>query len=541
MNWYPVCSFACLCVVVVFAVTPGAAAEEVSGVVFHDLNANGIYDQNEAAVAGVSVSNSEEVVLTDQQGKYSLPLNEVGVVFVIKPSGWALPVDPETQISKGYYIHRPEGSPELKYGGIDPTGVLPENINFPLLQTSESEPFTMLCLGDSQPRDLDEVYYLAQDLVAEATDIDAAFGLTLGDLVFDKLDMFEPMAQVTGQIGIPWHYVPGNHDIDYDAPTWQQSYETYQSFFGPPYYAFAYADTHVFVLNNIRWDVEKREYHGEFGERQRNFIANYLKNVPKEHFLVFLMHIPVVKLADRNEFFSLFDDRPHAISLSAHWHCHHHYLLEKKDGWLGKEPHHHIVQGTACGSWYRGHYDAVGIPRAVMADGTPKGYSLITVNKGEYDISYRATRRPASYQMDVYAPPSIAADAVEGQEVIANFFNGTPKCQLEMRMNGGGWIAMEQFTGLPPFYVELYERQEKFLEKVAAGRGLTQVDEKTIRDIENEFRPVMGRGQPKPADTNHLWRANLADNAHPGYNVIEVRAHDMFGNTHKGLRYLRVE
>jgi len=354
--------------------------------------------------------------------------------------------------------------------------------------------------------------------------------------------MYKPMAQATGMIGIPWYYVPGNHDMDEDVPTRQHNYDSFKAFFGPSYYAFAYADTHVFVLNNIRWDVKEREYHGEFGERQLNFLANYLKHVPKDHFLIFTMHIPVMSIVDKDKFFSLFTEYPNAISLSAHWHRHQQYLLGKEDGWQGEKPHHHVVHGTACGSWYRGHYDAVGIPRAVMDDGTPKGYSIITVaENGKYNMVYHATRRPANYQMDIYAPASVESDAVEGTEVIVNFFNGTPKCELEMRLNDGIWLPMERFTGKAPFYLELYERQELFLRKVAGLRGLADADERTIRKIEDEFRPVMGRGQPDPADTGHLWRAKLTGGANTGYNTIEVRATDMFGNTHEAVRYLRVE
>ena len=531
-----------LCMLLVLCCSANLYAVEVSGVVFNDADGNGIYDNNETRIPNICVSNGEEVVETDSQGRYTLPINDMGVVFVIKPSGWAVPVDPVTQAGKGYYIHRPEGSPKLKYGGVAPTGDLPKEINFPLTKSEESAPFDILCMGDSQPRDLMEVHYFAQDLVAEVRGMDAAFGITLGDLVFDNLSMFEPMAQATGMIGIPWYYVPGNHDMDYDAPTWQQANETFLGFFGPSYYVAAYANAHVFVLNNIRREIQEGKYHGEFGERQLNFVANYLKHVPKDHLLIFTMHIPVMSVDDKVAFFNLFQDYPNAVSLSAHWHRHQQYLLGKEDGWPGDTPHHHVVQGTACGSWYRGHYDAVGIPRAVMDDGTPKGYSIVTVgDDGKYSMNYRATRRPASYQMDIYVPPSVAVDAIADTEVIVNFFNGTPKCKLEMRLNDGAWTAMERFTGKAPFYAELYERQELFLRKVAGVRGLADADEKAIRKIEDEFRPVMGRGQPDPADTGHLWRAKLTGSATPGYNTIEVRAHDMFGSTHEAVRYIRVK
>ncbi len=528
-------------ILLALVLAPFAGAEEAVGIVFHDINGNGVYDEGEPPVAGVAVSNGEDVILTDNEGRYTLPMTDAGVFFVIKPSGWTVPVDPVTQIPQGHYIHRPEGSPSLRFGGVAPTGPLPERINFPLRPQQENRQFKMICLGDTQPRDLDEVHYLAQDLVPEVIGLDAAFGFTLGDLVFDDLTVFEPMTQAVGMIGVPWHHVPGNHDMDFDAPTWQQSFETYQRVFGPPYYAFAYADAHLFVLNNIRWDVEERSYHAEMGEQQRAFVKNYLNYVPKDHLLIFLMHIPVMGMHDQEEFLALFADYPHTVSLAAHWHRHEHFFLNAEDGWHGDKPHHHIVHATAGGAWYRGHYDAVGIPRAVMADGIPKGYSLITVDGNQYNMLYRATRRPATYQMDIYAPAGIARDDVVGQEVIVNFFNGSENCRLEMRLNDGPWTAMEQFTGFAPFYVELYERQELFLQLVAGVQGMDDADERTLRRIEHQFQPVMGRGQPEPRETKHLWRGALTDHGRVGYNTIEVRAHDMFGNTHDAIRHIRID
>ncbi len=517
-----------------------AGAEQATGLVFHDLNGNGIHDHGEPGVAGVSVSNGEDVALTDKDGRYTLPMNALGVVFVVKPSGWAVPVHPETQIQQGHYIHRPEGSPPLKFGGVPPTGPLPEQINFPLRPQDEPIDFRFLCLGDTQPRDAREVGYLAQDLVAETMGIEAAFGITLGDLVFDDLSVFEPVARAIGMNGLPWHHVPGNHDMDFDAPTWQQTFESYQRVFGPPYYAFAHANAHVFVLNNIRWNVDTREYHAELGEQQRTFVRNYLNHVPKDHLLIFTMHIPVMNLRDRDAFFALFADYPHTLSLSAHWHRHQHYFLGEADGWPGDDAHHHIVHGTAGGSWYRGHYDHIGIPMAVQADGTPKGYSLFTISENTYDMVYKATRRPAEYQMDIHGPASASMNALSDTEIVVNFFNGSERCRVEMRLNDGPWTMLEQFTGKAPFYLELYERQETFLQVVAGIQGIEEADDQTLRALENLLRPVMGRGMPGPADTNHLWRAQLAGEGHMGYNVIEVRATDMFGRTHESRRLMYI-
>ena len=55
-----------------------------------------------------------------------------------------------------------------------------------------------------------------EPLVAENKAIGATFGVTLGDVVFDDLSVFEPMNRAVALLDIPWYNVIGNHDI---APT----------------------------------------------------------------------------------------------------------------------------------------------------------------------------------------------------------------------------------------------------------------------------------------------------------------------------------
>lgn len=88
--------------------------------------------------------------------------------------------------------------------------------------------------GDPQPRNQKEVDCIAHDFVEELVGTDASFGVTLGDIVFDGLDLFESQAATIGLIGIPWYNVIGNHDINYDAKNDRTSDETFERNFGPP-------------------------------------------------------------------------------------------------------------------------------------------------------------------------------------------------------------------------------------------------------------------------------------------------------------------
>src|SRR5271165_7542550 len=66
-------------------------------------------------VPGVMVSNGLDVVKTAADGSWSLPVRDGDSVFVIKPAGWALPVDPATNLPHFAYVHAPSGSPDLGF------------------------------------------------------------------------------------------------------------------------------------------------------------------------------------------------------------------------------------------------------------------------------------------------------------------------------------------------------------------------------------------------------------------------------------------
>jgi hypothetical protein len=73
------------------------------------------------------VSNGLDVVKTGADGSWFLPVRDGDSVFVIKPVGRALPVDPATNLPQFAYVHAPTGSPDLgfRFAGVAPTGPLP--------------------------------------------------------------------------------------------------------------------------------------------------------------------------------------------------------------------------------------------------------------------------------------------------------------------------------------------------------------------------------------------------------------------------------
>ncbi|MFP6837245.1 MAG: metallophosphoesterase N-terminal domain-containing protein, partial [Pseudomonadales bacterium] len=165
-------------------------ADSVPGKVFEDLNLSGTWEPGEPGIAGVRVSNGVDVVVTDDTGDYRLGARNEAIIFLTKPRGYATPVN-QHQIPQFYYIHQPDGSPEgLRYPGIEPTGALPEAINFPLIRREEPSRFEVILFADTQPQTEVELDFIRDDVIAELIGTSASFGMTLGDIMFDEMSLF---------------------------------------------------------------------------------------------------------------------------------------------------------------------------------------------------------------------------------------------------------------------------------------------------------------------------------------------------------------
>ncbi len=513
-------------------VTPPA---EATGIVFHDLDADGRRAEAEPGIPGVCVSNGREVVRTDDQGRYTLPVTDDTILFVIKPRGWQTRRD-ERNIPRFYYVHKPHGSPpNLKFPGVEPTGPLPASVDFALTKVDEPDRFTFIAIGDPQPRNITEVDYFSHDIVEEligaqqraAAEGDAAAFITgLGDIAFDDLTVYEPLTQALGYVGVPVYYVHGNHDVNYDVESDDLSDETWERTFGPATYAYNVGPVHFIVIDNIGYQGQsnKRRYTGRIGPANLAFIAADLEHVPVETPIVLLMHIPLTGTVDRDALFDLIDDRPHTLSLSAHRHEQEHLHLDHDHGWHGHEPHHHVIAATGSGSWWSGTPDEEGIPHATMADGAPNGYTIVTFDGPTYAMRFKAARRPADHQMTIFAPDEIAAADLASTEILVNVFAGSPRSTVEMRIrtaeertpadSAGDWTTLTLEPRPDP-----HQQRMKQLEKK---------------------QDLPGRDLPKQTNSPHIWVATFPPDLPPGTHLIEIRTTDQFGQTYHGRRLFRV-
>ena len=507
------------CVSAASADDTNSPAQTARGVVYLDQNGNERRDANEPGLSGIRVSNGEQIVATNARGEYQLPVTDDTVLFVIKPRGYRTPITPQ-MLPRFYYNHKPQGSPTLKFPGVAPTGPLPKSVDFPLYRQEEPKQFKAVMFGDPQPRNQREVDYIGHDVVEELVGTDASFGVTLGDIVFDGLDLFESQAATIGLIGIPWYNVIGNHDINLDAKSDRTSDETFERNFGPAYYSFDYGTVHFLVLDDIEWVVSeergKGSYRGGLGARQMQFIKNDLAMIPEDQLVVLMMHIPLTDVRDRKELYRLIEKRPFCMSISGHTHHHEHRYIKKQDGWMGAQPHHHVINVTVSGSWWSGAPDERGIPHTIMADGAPNGYSIISFDGQQYRVDFRAAGRAPDYQMSIDAPELVSQAALAEATVYANVFNGSERSRVEIQFGKGSpWVAMQHTKELDPYV-------------------------KRINEMEAQAKSLAWLKLTGAKASTHLWKVNLPAKLPQGTHLLTVRATDPQGKVVQGRRVIRI-
>lgn len=511
-----------------------AEAKEAVGTVY------GLDGGARSPLPNVLVSNGQEVVRTDAQGRYRLPMPGDGAVFVIKPSGYALPRDADN-IVRHSYIHQPEGTPKeigLRYRGVDPTGPLPASIDFTLTKQDEPENFDVLLFTDPQPETRRELDHVRDTAIARAMTIPAAFGITTGDVLFDDLSLYARSNSIVGRIGIPWYNLPGNHDLNMQAPDARYSRETWKRVFGAPSFAFQHGRALFVMLDNVVWlgppvPVGANTYEGRIGERNLALLRNLLAEVPADTLIVLATHIPLHtdatpsgpqnNTADLAALIDVLRGRK-VLAICGHTHTtEHHYLAEGL--------HHHVMTAVS-GSWWSGPDTRTGIPSADSRDGTPNGFHVLSVRGTDYTTRYipaqgepdgamriafesqiragaaevvRATR-----PMEALRPP-IPQDALADSTLVVNVFDGGPKTQVTWRIGGGKAEPMVRTRRPDPFVTELFARY-----------------------------PDTKKSWVQAIPSSHIWTARLPADLPPGAHRITVEGSDEYGRPLRSAAVLEI-
>ena len=525
-----------------------ASTSSATGMVFHDQNGNNRLDPGEPGIPDVLVTNGIDVVQTDAEGRYTLSVMDETIISIVKPAGYKVPVDRDN-LPRFYYIHQPNGTPpelDLDYPGIDPTGPLPASIDFPLMPADESDQFKALMIADPQPQSAAEVDYIRDDFVSQVIGIDAVFGKTHGDIMFDDLSLFPRYNAVMAQVGLPWWNVPGNHEINFDSPNDKYSTETFKRYYGPTYYAHEYGQAFFITLDTTFYegtnpqDIRGRgAYRGHLPEEQVIWLQNLLQYIPADKLIVVSTHIPWVHPFDdspgvntdnREAVFRLLcEGRERVVSFAGHTHTSYHGYYGPDAGCNSGNGWHENVIATVSGAWWSGPFDERGIPSSVQSDGTPNGYHELVVTGNQYVTNYVPLDKLEKHQMRILCDAAfhgtseggfrdyrlgelwychISQDHAPFTKVVIDFFSGGPKSRVWFEV-AGQTVETTRVARTDPFIEELYQRTD---------------------DKKPWVNAVL---------SEHIWQAELPAFA-PGVYTLKAYATDEYGREHVQTKVLEI-
>lgn len=504
-----------------------AGTAQISGVIFADRNGNGLREASERGVPGVQVSNGVEIVSSDAKGRYLLSATPGQIIFVIKPAAYGVG-KLENGMPAFWHKYQPVSGPALKYGGL--SAGLPASFDFALHATnqSRSESTRVLVFADPQPKQMTDVGYYRDDVVADVRQYMAkqktpfVLGTSLGDIVNDDLSLYPAMNTITASMGVPWLHIPGNHDIDMDAADDAHALDTYRNTYGPDTFAWHERDFSFIGLDNVLWrGASNPGYIGGLREDQLSFLRAFLATLPEDRMLVLGMHIPLFEAegrdtfrdADRKALFDLLSRFKNVLILSAHNHTQQHIFHDRTDGWVGATPLHEFNVGAVCGAFWSGVKDAQGIPQSTMADGTPNGWATLEIEKsGRYSLDWHAARDARRPAMHLSAPRVLRKGAYPAWGLYANAYMAAADAKVEFQVDGAKWKSMQRVRRPDPDLL--------------------------AENVRDDAAPKL-RGydrSPEAQNVEHLWRAALPTDLSIGTHVVTVRYIDVSGRTHTATR-----
>jgi len=519
-------------------VLPGTPLDTARGTVFLDRNGNGLLDRGEPGIPGVSVSNGLDVVQTDRRGRYGIALPPESILFISKPAEYEVPVD-ENNLPQFYYTHYPAGSPpvaEWLFPVIEPTGPLPESVDFPLLPGRRVREFKVMGFADTQAGTDEEEDGIREDIVAPIVNnpYGAAFGFVAGDVVNDNLALFPRHNEIMGKIGIPIWNVPGNHDTNEESPSDRYATQTYSRYYGPTDFSFNHGEIHFIGADNIdNGDVDRPSQGCVLNARQLQWLRNDLRSVPRDKLIVLVTHCPLITYAlDSNgeryalggnintinlaEIVEILKPFPRVYAIAGHdtsnsWKVE----LNHTHDWHGEWFLSHTLAEVRGNGWSTGPRTERDTRTVNMQDGNPNGYYVMTFagtrvqpkfipGKGDPNRSMRivldplplGTRDPATGKVLAINRGPLAPDT----KLIVNLFDGGDQDTVQLSLDGGPWTKLANVLRNDPF------QDRQFLQYQGTEDAV---------------------GRPEPS--SHIWELPLPADLAAGVHTVEVVTRDNFG------------
>lgn len=372
-----------------------------------DINLTGKVTADGQPLAEVVVSDGYSVVRTGTDGVYKIKRDPAArFVFITIPADCKVPLKEN---------HKPDF-----YRSLDQS-VSVITADFALTKQAKENDFTLIALADPQFSDDYEYTRFTQetvpDLLATQQAVSAGgkpvYGVLLGDLVWDNMNMFGKFGYEFGRFSFPFFTVIGNHDHDMRVKNDDvKAAAPYEKTFGPTYYSFNRGDCHFVVLDDIEYNgggASGKGYATKVSAEQMAWLAKDLYHVPKTKLVIVSLHVNTktrftsTSIDNNTALYALLEGYQAQI-LSGHTHWHGNVSIS------ANITEH--IHGAACGAFWSGN---------ISRDGSPNGYGVYEISGNKVTNYYfKATGKDKGYQIKLY-PTN--AWSLRKDDVIANIWN----------------------------------------------------------------------------------------------------------------------
>lgn len=354
-------------------------------------NVKGRVSSQGKPLANVIVSDGYKFTKTGKDGAFKLSTHkDARNVFVITPSG--------------YVADYSSGAPQF-YKPIKGT----KKFNFELLPFGEGKDYTIFSVSDPQMQNQKHLDRFRERPLGDLRGMAARYsalrptvGIALGDIAWNKLEMFDSYKESIATTRIPFYAVIGNHDFIQNRSGIPAG-EAFEAAFGPYNYAFFLGEDLVIAVNDILFEASgsddpgksSNNYKEGYSQETLGFVKGLLNLVPADTHIYLAQHSPIrFKEAGRSdsikgsaEMLEILGSRKADI-LSGHTH-----LMVTQAINANVTDHNAAAIG---GAWWATDW---------CRDGTPRGYQIIssvdgTVSWDWHNIDYSDNFQVRFIEMD---------------------------------------------------------------------------------------------------------------------------------------------
>ncbi|MBO5771457.1 MAG: calcineurin-like phosphoesterase C-terminal domain-containing protein [Alistipes sp.] len=415
--------------VALFAVSTVAQASS------HDVSGT-IRTVKGAPIEGVVVSDGYTVVATNAEGFYSFDRHpEASYVY------YSLPAEYEVPLRQGHPCFYKKLTDDRVYDFV----LRP-------MKGGVEKNFHLFFLADPQCQNLRHVHRFRSETAPDVRQMAKkckynCYAISLGDIVYSEgprnANYLMPMIKnemAAENLGMPMFQTIGNHDCDYEPVSLNNRNSNatvrlqrmFEATFGPIDYSWNRGDVHIVSMNDIVYDdiTNFKKYHGDFTDKQVEWLREDLKYVSKDKMVILCVHIPVEhfrKSKNNKAVLAMLSEFANCRIVSGHTHYMRHFTH------ANGIREHILAAASGCWWWSRNN-----------GDGAPNGYAIFDIKGNQVaDDIYKGVGFDKSYQLRLYRGDATVGGKHESptlpfgpDKLLANVWYANKDWKVEVYENG---------------------------------------------------------------------------------------------------------